>query len=164
MKLTHIIATLLLAGAMAALISVYLEPKSNTMASEAVDQAAAPNVASLAVDTPTAESTARRTTTISIRPDGHYWTRALVNKKASVEFMVDTGASVVALTYQDAQKMGLRPDSREVAVIESVKVMKKMNSLTDNTITILTPVCSLVCQVHLNYDVEEGEVFSVKLR
>ncbi|MFN3214517.1 MAG: TIGR02281 family clan AA aspartic protease [Henriciella sp.] len=111
MKLSHIIATLLLAGAMAAMISLYLEPKTNSQIEQAQAAAETPNVAALAVDTPQDTTSARRTTTISIRADGHYWTRALVNKKASVEFMVDTGASVVALTYQDAQKMGLRPES-----------------------------------------------------
>lgn len=111
MKLSHIIATLLLAGAMAALISLYVEPKTNSQIEAASSAPATPSVATLAVDTPDETNSARRTTTISVRPDGHYWTRALVNKKASVEFMVDTGASVVALTYKDAQKMGLRPES-----------------------------------------------------
>jgi aspartyl protease family protein len=111
MKSSHIIATLLLAGAMAAMISLYLEPKTNSHIEANTPEQAAPNVAALAVDVPDTTNSARRTTTISVRPDGHYWTRALVNKKASVEFMVDTGASVVALTYKDAQKMGLRPES-----------------------------------------------------
>lgn len=111
MKLSHIIATLLLAGAMAALISLYVEPKTNSQIEAASSAPVTPSVATLAVDTPDETNSARRTTTISVRPDGHYWTRALVNKKASVEFMVDTGASVVALTYKDAQKMGLRPES-----------------------------------------------------
>ena len=111
MKLSHIIATLLLAGAMAAMISLYLEPKTNSQIVAASTAPATPNAATLAADMPTDTNSARRTTTISVRPDGHYWTRALVNKKASVEFMVDTGASVVALTYKDAQKMGLRPES-----------------------------------------------------
>lgn len=111
MKLSHIIATLLLAGAMAAMISLYLEPRTNSQIEANSAEPEAPNVAALAVDMPDTTSSARRTTTIRVRPDGHYWTRALVNKKASVEFMVDTGASVVALTYKDAQKMGLRPES-----------------------------------------------------
>ena len=111
MKLSHIIATLFLAGAMAAVISLIVEPRTNSQIEQAQVAQATPNVATLAVDTPEEASSARRTTTISVRPDGHYWTRALVNKKASIEFMVDTGASVVALTYRDAQKMGLRPET-----------------------------------------------------
>jgi len=109
MKTSHVITTFLLAAGVAAVIGLYLDPKleSDTMTATAASNTA-PSVASLAVEEP--ESTFRRKATIRNRPDGHYWTRALVNKKSSVEFMVDTGASVVALTYKDAQKMGLRPD------------------------------------------------------
>jgi aspartyl protease family protein len=42
--------------------------------------------------------------------DGHYWTRADVDGTA-VKFMVDTGASTVALTYRDAQRIGLNPET-----------------------------------------------------
>jgi len=116
MKLTHVLGTLLLAGAVAALISFYLEPKFSE-AADTPDLAASeqtaqtPNVAALSVDDPAERVSGRRMATISSKADGHYWTRALVNRKASVEFMVDTGASVVALTYKDAQKMGLKPDT-----------------------------------------------------
>jgi aspartyl protease family protein len=41
--------------------------------------------------------------------DGHFWTRADVSG-TQVKFMVDTGASIVALTYFDAQRLGLRPE------------------------------------------------------
>ena len=114
MKTSHIVTTLIMAAAVAAIISFYLNPKLESPEPPAPAEASAaetttPRVASLAVDTPPASS-ARRMATIRSRPDGHYWTRALVNKKSTVEFMVDTGASVVALTYKDAQKMGLRPD------------------------------------------------------
>ena len=79
MKLSHIIATLLLAGAMAAMISLYLEPKTNSQIVAASTAPATPNAATLAADMPTDTNSARRTPTISVRPDGHYWTRALVN-------------------------------------------------------------------------------------
>jgi len=39
--------------------------------------------------------------------DGHYWADALVEGRA-VRMMVDTGASVVALTRHDAARLGLR--------------------------------------------------------
>nr|WP_070959738.1 TIGR02281 family clan AA aspartic protease [Hyphomonas sp. Mor2] len=110
MKTSHIVTTFLLAAGVAAVIGLYLDPKLDeapeTVA--ATESGATPNVATLAVNE--AETTFRRKATIRSRPDSHYWTRALVNQKTSVEFMVDTGASVVALTYKDAQKMGLRPD------------------------------------------------------
>jgi len=40
--------------------------------------------------------------------DGHYWTRADV-QGTEVKFMVDTGASIVALTLNDAQRIGFKP-------------------------------------------------------
>lgn len=40
-------------------------------------------------------------------PDGHYWAEALIEGRA-VRVMVDTGASVVALTREDAARLGLR--------------------------------------------------------
>lgn len=114
MKTSHIVSTFLLAGGVAAAISLYLNPKLEDSpalpdTAGASIESATPSVATLSVD-PQPTSSARRLATIRSRPDGHYWTRALVNKKSTVEFMVDTGASVVALTYKDAQKMGLRPD------------------------------------------------------
>ncbi len=111
MKSSHVLATFLLAAGVSAVIGLYLDPKleNDTSADPAAANVASPSVASLAVESP-GSTTARRKATIRNRPDGHYWTRALVNKKSSVEFMIDTGASVVALTYKDAQKMGLQPD------------------------------------------------------
>jgi len=112
MKLSHVLGTFVLAGGVAALISFYLDPKfSEPVSAPEQSQMPAPKVSSLAIEPTVQQSSARRTATISARPDGHYWTRALVNRKTSVEFMVDTGASVVALTYKDAQKMGLRPET-----------------------------------------------------
>lgn len=40
--------------------------------------------------------------------DGQYWTEARVNS-TTIRFLVDTGASVVALTPSDAQRAGFRP-------------------------------------------------------
>ena len=114
MKTSHVLTTFLLAGSVAAIISFYLNPKLQEPPTDPVEtrentETTAPSVASLSVE-PQQANSARRLATIRSRPDGHYWTRALVNKKSTVEFMVDTGASVVALTHKDAQKMGLRPD------------------------------------------------------
>jgi aspartyl protease family protein len=41
---------------------------------------------------------------------GHYRIKASINH-SDIEVMVDTGASVVALSYEDAQKAGLRPNT-----------------------------------------------------
>ena len=40
--------------------------------------------------------------------DGHFWAEANVNG-SRVRFLVDTGATVVALTLADAQRLGLHP-------------------------------------------------------
>ncbi|HTI67209.1 MAG TPA: TIGR02281 family clan AA aspartic protease [Caulobacteraceae bacterium] len=47
---------------------------------------------------------------ISKASDGHYWAQANVNGHW-VKFLVDTGASAVALTAVDARRLGLDPDS-----------------------------------------------------
>lgn len=39
--------------------------------------------------------------------NGHFAIRALVNNKANINFMLDTGASTVSLTAQDARKLGI---------------------------------------------------------
>lgn len=38
--------------------------------------------------------------------DGHYWAEAVIDRRA-VRLLVDTGASVVALTREDARRLGL---------------------------------------------------------
>lgn len=48
-------------------------------------------------------------------PDGHFYAEAQVNG-ARVQFMVDTGATAVALTREDAQRAGIQlGDDRSVA-------------------------------------------------
>lgn len=42
--------------------------------------------------------------------DGHYWVEARVNDRA-VRFLVDTGASLVALTTDDARRLGINVSS-----------------------------------------------------
>lgn len=74
------------------------------------EQAAAPAPVTVAVATPEpAPSTGSRAAFIDREDDGHFWTRADVSG-TQVKFMVDTGASIVALTYFDAQHLGLKPE------------------------------------------------------
>jgi aspartyl protease family protein len=40
--------------------------------------------------------------------DGHYWTQARIDGRA-VDVLVDTGATVVALTREDARRLGVDP-------------------------------------------------------
>ncbi len=48
---------------------------------------------------------------------GHFFTRAHVNGKPGVKFIVDTGASIVALTVQDAERLGIPFDPSKFTVI-----------------------------------------------
>ena len=47
-------------------------------------------------------------------PDGHFWAEASVGGH-EVRFLVDTGASAVALTPEDAQRLGIDPNSLNYA-------------------------------------------------
>lgn len=49
------------------------------------------------------------TARIDKEADGHFWTTAYVNSMP-VRFLVDTGASVVVLTEQDARSIGVDPN------------------------------------------------------
>jgi len=58
-------------------------------------------------DAPKAMIVSGSATSINKSPDGHFWIEARVNA-STVKFLVDTGASVVALTPLDAQKAGIK--------------------------------------------------------
>lgn len=60
-----------------------------------------PEQAALAAPAPTAAPASIRKAA-----DGHYWAEANVNGKA-VRFLVDTGATAVALTLDDAKRLGI---------------------------------------------------------
>lgn len=51
-----------------------------------------------------------RTHTLFADGDGHFTARATINGTA-VDLLVDTGATLVALTEADARRLGLTPDS-----------------------------------------------------
>jgi aspartyl protease family protein len=46
---------------------------------------------------------------------GHFWTEARVDGRR-IEFVVDTGASTIALRESDAAKLGLHPSPRDYSV------------------------------------------------
>ena len=68
-------------------------PRADFAATEAVNS----------IDTNTTTNT--HMTAIPKAKDGHFWANATVNTRA-VRFLVDTGATVVALTPADAQRLG----------------------------------------------------------
>jgi aspartyl protease family protein len=55
-----------------------------------------------------AQAPAAASATIAKSTDGHFWAQGTVNG-ASVRFLVDTGATAVALTPADARLLGLTP-------------------------------------------------------
>ena len=63
----------------------------------------APSAAASSVPTPARGADAQ----VLRSADGHYWAEADIDGRA-VRVLVDTGASVVALTRADAQRLGLR--------------------------------------------------------
>tara|TARA_A100001391_G_C4942300_1_gene244871 strand:+ start:132 stop:656 length:525 start_codon:yes stop_codon:yes gene_type:complete len=104
---SKVLALLLSAAAVAGAVSFFVVPKLE-------DRAEPPKAESVnIIEEADIEPSMRRSAVMLVRNDGHYWARSLVNRKASVDFMVDTGASTVAVTQKDARKMGFRPDELE---------------------------------------------------
>lgn len=63
-----------------------------------------------------ASSGERRETTLEREGNGHFYTHAKVNGEL-MRFIVDTGASVVALTVEDAERLGLAVDPAKFEVV-----------------------------------------------
>src|ERR1044072_1904330 len=57
-----------------------------------------------------------RETLLERRYDGHFYVDALVNGR-TVHFLVDTGATTLALTTDDAQRTGIPFDPNQFAVV-----------------------------------------------
>lgn len=57
-------------------------------------------------------------TTLRRQDNGHFFARALVNGQG-VDFLVDTGATAVALTEEDARRLGIPLDSAAYVVVGS---------------------------------------------
>ncbi len=67
-------------------------------------------VATVAPDAPPALSTEPGEASIAKSSDGHFWANAEVDGHP-IRFLVDTGATAVALTSDDARNLGLDPSS-----------------------------------------------------
>lgn len=109
---SRILSLLFSAAALTAAIAFFVMPAFE----ENERNTAQPKPSLNAAQPETDGMTTRRQAFLSIRDDGHYWARTVVNRKASVDFMVDTGASTVAVTQDDARKMGLRPDELDYSM------------------------------------------------
>jgi aspartyl protease family protein len=64
--------------------------------------------AAMAASTEVAAPASGTATQVVKGPDGHYWAQAKIDGRA-VQVLVDTGASVVALTRADARRLGVDP-------------------------------------------------------
>nr|WP_321362398.1 TIGR02281 family clan AA aspartic protease [uncultured Hyphomonas sp.] len=107
----HVLPMLVAAMMIAAAVVFFVVPK--TEATDGVTPAAASLTKTGAPDIPPPpRANFDKAAIISREADGHYWTRADV-QGTDVRFMVDTGASIVALTLHDAQRIGLSPTDLE---------------------------------------------------
>jgi aspartyl protease family protein len=95
------LAVLALVGAVSAVGAAQAVASFNTVSHAAALTAPEPRLASSAPAIGDAASIAKSN-------DGHYWAEADVNG-SRVRFLVDTGASAVALTTADAQRLGFEP-------------------------------------------------------
>jgi aspartyl protease family protein len=105
-SLEKAVAMVAAAAMIATAIAVLVVPKLHDRQQPAV----VPTVATAVVTSP--QASFDNAAIIDREPDGHYWTRADVDGTA-VKFMVDTGASTVAITFRDAQRIGLKPEDLE---------------------------------------------------
>lgn len=63
----------------------------------------------IAQTTPAAGELGAKSAMLRREDDGHYWARADIDG-TSIKLLVDTGASIVALTWNDAQRLRLKPE------------------------------------------------------
>lgn len=109
MSAGKILSLIALSMAVAMVIALYIAPKLREAEYRAaVEQQRTATTVVAAASEPNA-SLHSRAAFIDREADGHYWTRADV-AGTEVKFMVDTGASIVALTFRDAQRLGLAPE------------------------------------------------------
>jgi aspartyl protease family protein len=66
-----------------------------------------PALAAASVAPPPSVGNGFAETSLDRAPDGHFYADVMVNG-TSIHFMIDTGASMVALTRDDAQRIGLQ--------------------------------------------------------
>jgi aspartyl protease family protein len=61
---------------------------------------------------PRSNASSSRTVVIAPSRDGHFRVKGLINGRP-IDFLVDTGATVIALAQRDAAMLGIRPDDRD---------------------------------------------------
>jgi aspartyl protease family protein len=91
---------------------VYLARMADRTAGQAPSGAAA--MVAQSEPTPTT-SNYSRTITLSPGNGGHFWTEARVDGRR-IEFVVDTGATTIALRATDAARLGIHPSARDYSI------------------------------------------------
>lgn len=113
MKQNDILSLAVIGILIAATISFFVAPRLDAAdALEAENAGQTPNAAIVSVDPPTPEKEdplPNKAAVLRRKDDGHYWGTASVDG-FPVKFMVDTGASVVVLTFDEAKRLRLKPD------------------------------------------------------
>lgn len=64
-----------------------------------------------------AQSGDRKETVLERQSNGHFYAHARINDKELVHFVVDTGATVVVLTVDDARRLGIPVNPAEFEVV-----------------------------------------------
>ncbi len=103
----------LVIGVIAALCAIGAAQQLNGLGA-----AGAPHAAAVTTSEGPAEAASTSTygeASIVKSPDGHFWADAQVNGGHPVHFLVDTGATAVALTARDAASLGIDPSSLNYA-------------------------------------------------
>lgn len=65
----------------------------------------------------TTTASGKREVVLTRGSTGHFFTDASINGKGSARFIVDTGASIVALSLEDARRLGVAVNPAEFEVI-----------------------------------------------
>jgi len=95
-----------------------------------------PGVAEAAAVVAAAPAATGKDTQIVKGPDGHYWAEARIDGRA-VRVLVDTGASVVALTRDDAARLGLSPKPEDfTARVETASGPVRAAPVTLDTVAV----------------------------
>jgi aspartyl protease family protein len=124
-----VIAIAIAAFAACAIVPRYADQLSQSKAETAA-------LASHSDTAPRSSASSSRTVVIAPSRGGHFRVNGRVNGRP-VDFMVDTGASVIALTQRDAAMLGIRPDARDyVGLVQTANGVVRVARVRLSTVEI----------------------------